>query len=38
MTNKEEPVDLEEKLRIMMRSHVEKKAWAVCLGASPACH
>lgn len=30
MTNKEEPVDLKEKLRIMKRSHGEKKALAAC--------
>lgn len=37
MTNKEEPVDLGEKWRIMERSHGEKKTLAVCLAVGLAC-
>ena len=38
MTNKEEPVDLGEKWRIMKRSHGEKKTLAVCLDVCLSCH
>lgn len=34
MTNKEEPVDLGEKWRIMKRSHGEKKTLAVWMSVS----
>lgn len=38
VTNKEEPVDLGEKWRIMKRSRGEKKTLAVCLDVSLVCH